>query len=62
MVICTWFTRFFFVLSHRFTHNWWHVAVCYLESESPLYKVLEVYDRNIMKELERSDSEPAEVL
>jgi hypothetical protein len=47
--------------SFLFTHNWWHVAVCYLESESPLYKVLEVYDRNIMKELERSDSEPAEV-
>jgi hypothetical protein len=56
------FLETFFPLSHRFTHNWWHVAVCYLEGESPLYKVLEVYDQNIMKELERSDSEAAEVL
>ncbi|GJN23690.1 hypothetical protein PR202_gb11358 [Eleusine coracana subsp. coracana] len=47
--------------SFLFTHNWWHVAVCYLEAESPLCKVLEVYDQNIMKELERSDSEAAEV-
>ncbi|KAL6894465.1 hypothetical protein ACP4OV_008563 [Aristida adscensionis] len=48
-------------VSFLLTHNWWHVAVCYLEGESPLWKVLEVYDQNIMKELERSDSEPAEV-
>ncbi|TVU45630.1 hypothetical protein EJB05_05121, partial [Eragrostis curvula] len=47
--------------SFLLTHNWWHVAVCYLEGESPLCKVLEVYDENIMKELERSDSEAAEV-
>ncbi|XP_014753143.1 tetratricopeptide repeat protein 38 isoform X1 [Brachypodium distachyon] len=50
-----------FLLPHRFTHNWWHVAVCYLEGESPIRKVLEVYDQNIMKELERSDCEAAEV-
>ncbi|KAM0830058.1 hypothetical protein ACQ4PT_066469 [Festuca glaucescens] len=47
--------------SFMFTHNWWHVAVCYLEGESPISKVLEVYDQNIMKELDRSDSEAAEV-
>lgn len=47
--------------SFMFTHNWWHVAVCYLEGESPIRKVLEVYDQNIMKELERSDCEAAEV-
>lgn len=47
--------------SFMFTHNWWHVAVCYLEGESPIRKVLEVYDQNIMKELDRSDCEPAEV-
>ncbi|EMS63641.1 Tetratricopeptide repeat protein 38 [Triticum urartu] len=44
-----------------FTHNWWHVAVCYLEAEAPISKVMEVYDQNIMKELDRSDCEPAEV-
>lgn len=44
-----------------YTHNWWHVAVCYLEGDSPLDKVLEVYDHCIWKELERSDAEPAEV-
>ncbi|XP_062212088.1 uncharacterized protein LOC133913061 isoform X2 [Phragmites australis] len=47
--------------SFMFTHNWWHVAVCYLEGESPLPKVLEVYDQYIMSELEKSDCEPAEV-
>ena len=47
--------------SYRLTHNWWHVAVCYLEAESPLQKVLDVYDKNIMKELEKSDCEAAEV-
>jgi len=51
-----------FFVSHRLTHNWWHVAVCYLEAESPLCKVLEIYDHNIMKELEKSDCEAAEVL
>ncbi|THU65399.1 hypothetical protein C4D60_Mb05t03220 [Musa balbisiana] len=47
--------------SIMYTHNWWHVAVCYLEGDSPLDKVLEVYDHCIWKELERSDAEPAEV-
>ncbi|CAD5170888.1 unnamed protein product [Musa acuminata subsp. malaccensis] len=47
--------------SFMYTHNWWHVAVCYLEGDSPLDKVLEVYDHCIWKELERSDAEPAEV-
>ncbi|XP_066383042.1 uncharacterized protein [Miscanthus floridulus] len=47
--------------SFLLTHNWWHVAVCYLEAESPLCKVLEIYDHNIMKELEKSDCEAAEV-
>ncbi|KAL5210283.1 hypothetical protein ABZP36_005906 [Zizania latifolia] len=29
--------------SFMITHNWWHVAVCYLEGESPTWRVLEVY-------------------
>jgi hypothetical protein len=56
------FSENYFPPPCRFTHNWWHVAVCYLEGESPISKVLEVYDQNIMKELDRSDSEAAEVL
>ncbi|URE05146.1 tetratricopeptide repeat protein 38-like [Musa troglodytarum] len=47
--------------SFMYTHNWWHVAVCYLEGDSPLDKVLEIYDHCIWKELERSDAEPTEV-
>nr|ABF98282.1 expressed protein [Oryza sativa Japonica Group] len=43
------------------THNWWHVAVCYLEGEFPTSKVLEIYDHNFMTELEKSDCEAAEV-
>ncbi|GAB2280350.1 hypothetical protein Dimus_014987 [Dionaea muscipula] len=47
--------------SFLYTHNWWHVAVCYLEGHSPLRKVLDVYDFCIMKELERPDCVAAEV-
>ncbi|XP_074572396.1 uncharacterized protein LOC141828907 isoform X1 [Curcuma longa] len=47
--------------SFMYTHNWWHVAVCYLEGDSPLNKVLEIYDQSIWKELQRSDAEPVEV-
>ncbi|XP_071926704.1 uncharacterized protein [Coffea arabica] len=43
------------------THNWWHVALCYLEGNSPIDKVAEVYDECIWKELERSDASPVEV-
>ncbi|KAJ6818183.1 tetratricopeptide repeat protein 38 [Iris pallida] len=47
--------------SFMYTHNWWHVAVCYLEGDSPLHKVLEVYDHYIWKELERPDADAGEV-
>nr|GMD95655.1 tetratricopeptide repeat protein 38 isoform X1 [Ipomoea batatas]GME17606.1 tetratricopeptide repeat protein 38 isoform X1 [Ipomoea batatas] len=47
--------------SFMFTHNWWHVALCYLEGHSSLERVREVYDLYIWKELERSDSTPPEV-
>ncbi|KAK1282229.1 hypothetical protein QJS10_CPB22g01176 [Acorus calamus] len=47
--------------SFMYTHNWWHVAVCYLEGHSPLQKVLEVYDNHIWKELQRSDADCEEV-
>nr|XP_009761262.1 PREDICTED: uncharacterized protein LOC104213455 isoform X4 [Nicotiana sylvestris] len=43
------------------THNWWHVALCYLEGHSPMEKVRDVYDQNIWKELERSDPSQAKV-
>ncbi|KAL5723888.1 hypothetical protein ACHQM5_007226 [Ranunculus cassubicifolius] len=46
--------------SFMYTHNWWHVALCYLDGHSPIRKVVEVYDR-IWKELHRSDSSSAEV-
>ncbi|KAK9116917.1 hypothetical protein Sjap_015864 [Stephania japonica] len=41
--------------SFMYTHNWWHVAVCYLESSSAITKVLEIYDHNIWQELQKSD-------
>ncbi|KAM7464562.1 hypothetical protein LguiA_032683 [Lonicera macranthoides] len=43
------------------THNWWHVALCYLEGNAPIEKVRDVYDHCIWKELERSDAVAAEV-
>ena len=45
----------------RLTHNWWHVALCYLEGSSPIQRVLEIYDHCILKELERSDAACPEV-
>ncbi|XP_057949196.1 uncharacterized protein LOC131144514 [Malania oleifera] len=47
--------------SFMYTHNWWHVALCYLDGHSSIRKVLEVYDHYIWKELERSDATGAEV-
>ncbi|XP_058087676.1 nuclear-pore anchor-like [Magnolia sinica] len=44
-----------------YTHNWWHVVVCYLEGHSPINKVLEVYDHYIWKELQRSDADCGQV-
>lgn len=47
--------------SFMITHNWWHVALCYLEGQSSIEKVLEVYDCFIWKELKRCDATAAEV-
>ncbi|XP_010551491.1 PREDICTED: tetratricopeptide repeat protein 38 isoform X2 [Tarenaya hassleriana] len=47
--------------SFMYTHNWWHVALCYLEGGSPIGKVSEIYDHHIWKELEKSDAVPPEV-
>lgn len=47
--------------SFMLTHNWWHVALCYLEGSSPIQRVLEIYDHCILKELERSDAACPEV-
>ena len=46
----------------RYTHNWWHVALCYLEGGSPMSKVEEIYDAYIWKELEKEDAVPPEVI
>ncbi|GLT86341.1 hypothetical protein SLE2022_044860 [Rubroshorea leprosula] len=42
--------------SFMLTHNWWHVALCYLEGHAPIEKIVEIYENRIWKELERSDS------
>ncbi|KAL9421323.1 hypothetical protein AB3S75_038818 [Citrus x aurantiifolia] len=47
--------------SFMYTHNWWHVALCYLEGHSPMRKVLEIYDNHIWKELEKPDAVHPEV-
>ncbi|KAI3867194.1 hypothetical protein MKW92_007266 [Papaver armeniacum] len=47
--------------SFMLTHNWWHVALSYLDGSSPIQKVLEVYDLRIWKELEKRDASPTEV-
>ncbi|RDX73424.1 Tetratricopeptide repeat protein 38, partial [Mucuna pruriens] len=47
--------------SFMLTHNWWHVALCYLEGNAPTQRVLEIYDNNIWKELDKNDCASAEV-
>ncbi|CAM8884388.1 unnamed protein product [Rhodiola kirilowii] len=47
--------------SFMYTHNWWHVALCYLEGAAPMDKVLKVYDEHIWMELDKSDASPSEV-
>ncbi|KAH1259978.1 Tetratricopeptide repeat protein 38 [Glycine max] len=47
--------------SFMLTHNWWHVALCYLEGNAPRQRVLEIYDNYIWKELDRNDSMSAEL-
>ncbi|KAK6163993.1 hypothetical protein DH2020_000857 [Rehmannia glutinosa] len=37
--------------SFMYTHNWWHVALCYLEAHAPMEKVRDIYDKCIWKEL-----------
>ncbi|AES96463.2 putative tetratricopeptide repeat protein [Medicago truncatula] len=48
-------------LSFMLTHNWWHVALCYLEGNAPMQRVLEVYDNYIWKELDKTDATVPEV-
>ncbi|KAL5100374.1 hypothetical protein RYX36_004701 [Vicia faba] len=47
--------------SFMLTHNWWHVALCYLEGNAPMQSVLEVYDNYIWKELDKTDAAVPEV-
>ncbi|KAF4356089.1 hypothetical protein F8388_005181 [Cannabis sativa] len=49
-----------FSYSTWITHNWWHVALCYMEGHSPIQKIVKVYDQHIWKELERADASPVE--
>ncbi|XP_062111736.1 uncharacterized protein LOC133823146 [Humulus lupulus] len=47
--------------SFMITHNWWHVALCYMEGHSAIERIVEVYDQHIWKELERADASVPEV-
>ncbi|KAL0699958.1 hypothetical protein Bca4012_056080 [Brassica carinata] len=47
--------------SLRYSHNWWHVAVCYLKGGSSISKVQEIYDNQLCKELEKEDAVASDV-
>ncbi|CAH8337042.1 unnamed protein product [Eruca vesicaria subsp. sativa] len=47
--------------SFMYTHNWWHIALCYLEGGSPMSKIEEIYDNHIWNELEKDEAVPTEV-
>ncbi|CAN6476327.1 unnamed protein product [Victoria cruziana] len=46
--------------SFMITHNWWHVALCYLDGHL-LHKAFEVYDQHIWHELDKDDADKSEV-
>ncbi|KAG6426322.1 hypothetical protein SASPL_110544 [Salvia splendens] len=54
-------SSFMYAYLIRYTHNWWHIALCYLEGHAPITKVEDIYNEHIWKELERSDATPVEV-
>ncbi|KAK7362089.1 hypothetical protein VNO77_04189 [Canavalia gladiata] len=47
--------------SFMLTHNWWHVALCYLEGHAPIERVLEIYDHHMWNELNKTNAVSAEV-
>ncbi|EXB63787.1 hypothetical protein L484_021058 [Morus notabilis] len=49
------------ISSFMITHNWWHVALCFLEGHWPIQRILEVYDQHIWKELEKPNAAHPEV-
>ncbi|KAH9318349.1 hypothetical protein KI387_020118, partial [Taxus chinensis] len=47
--------------SFMYTHNWWHLALCYLEGHAHLSKVLDIYDSHIWALLQRKDADYSQV-
>ncbi|CAA7023566.1 unnamed protein product [Microthlaspi erraticum] len=47
--------------SLRYSHNWSHVALCYLEGGSSIGKVQEIYDHQMCKELQKDDAVATDV-
>ncbi|KAK9750850.1 hypothetical protein RND81_02G226600 [Saponaria officinalis] len=47
--------------SFMYTHNWWHVALCYLEGHAPIERAVDIYDHCIMTELDKPDAARTEV-
>lgn len=47
--------------SFMYTHNWWHLALCYLEGHAHLSKVLHIYDSHILAPLQRENVDPSQV-
>ncbi|KAM0961770.1 hypothetical protein ACFX2I_020990 [Malus domestica] len=47
--------------SFMLTHNWWHVALCYLEGHAPIQRIRDLYDHRIWKEWEKPDAARPEV-
>lgn len=47
--------------SFMYTHNWWHLALCYLEGHAHLSKVLHIYDSHILAPLQRENVDHSQV-
>lgn len=47
--------------SFMYTHNWWHLALCYLEGHAHLTKVLQIYDSHILASLQKENVDPSQV-
>ncbi|XP_057826980.2 uncharacterized protein LOC131038538 isoform X1 [Cryptomeria japonica] len=47
--------------SFMYTHNWWHLALCYLEGHAHLSKIFDIYDSHIWAALQQNNVDSPQV-
>eukprot|EP00252_Welwitschia_mirabilis_P020959 TRINITY_DN5251_c0_g1_i4.p1 TRINITY_DN5251_c0_g1~~TRINITY_DN5251_c0_g1_i4.p1 ORF type:complete len:374 (-),score=71.63 TRINITY_DN5251_c0_g1_i4:124-1245(-) len=50
-----------FCCPFMYVHNWWHLALCYVEGDADLNSVLNIYDNRILVSLKRENVDASQV-